>query len=155
MKPIRRATRSDLEALLELWLELLEHHATLDPHYQIRERGLGGLRKALEAQLDEAESALFVWEEDGELLGFCGARIDRAPPILKERRRAEIADLLVEPSARRRGLGRALAAAAAGWARQQGVERIEVRVVAGNVEGQAFWRALGYADFVNVLHRRL
>lgn len=155
MKPVRQATRSDLDGLLQLWLELLEHHAPLDPHYQIRERGLGGLRKALEAQLDDAESALFVWEEDGELLGFCGARIDRAPPILEERRRAEIADLLVEASARRCGRGRALVAAATGWAREQGAERLEVRVVAGNVEGQAFWRALGYADFVNVLHRRL
>ena len=155
MKRVRQATRSDLEGLLQLWRELLEHHARLDPHYQIRERGLDGLRKALEAQLDDVESALFVWEENGDLLGFCGARIDRAPPILEERRRAEIADLLVEPSARRRGCGRALVAAATGWARKQGVERIEVRVVAGNVAGQAFWRALGYADFVNVLHRRL
>ena len=110
---------------------------------------------ALEAQLDDVESVLFVWEEGGELLGFCGARVDRAPPILEERRRAEIADLMVEPPARRRGGGRALVEAATGWAREQGVERIEVRVVAGNVEGQAFWRALGYADFVDVLHRRL
>lgn len=155
MKPVRQATRSDLDGLLQLWLELLEHHARLDPHYQIRGGGLSGLRKSLEAQLDDVESVLFVWEEGGELLGFCGARVDRAPPILEERRRAEIADLMVEASARRRGGGRALVEAATGWAREQGVERIEVRVVAGNVEGQAFWRALGYADFVDVLHRRL
>jgi hypothetical protein len=35
------------------------------------------------------------------------------------------------------------------------VRRLEVRVVAGNAEGQGFWRALGYQDFVDVLQRRL
>ena len=91
----------------------------------------------------------------GGVFGCAGARADRAPPSLEERYRAEIAELRVEASARRRGGGRALVEAATGWVREQGVERIEVRVVAGNVEGQAFWRALGYADFLDVLHRRL
>jgi hypothetical protein len=33
--------------------------------------------------------------------------------------------------------------------------RVEVRVAARNAEGQAFWRALGFGDFVDVLDRRL
>jgi GNAT superfamily N-acetyltransferase len=152
---IRRAGREDLEGLRGLWLALVEHHASLDPVWRLREGAAAGLRKALEAQLDGADAALFVGEEEGELLGFCGVRIDRAPPVLEERRRAEVADLWVEPSARRGGLGRALVEAATAWARERGAPRIEVRVVAGNAEGQGFWRALGYGAFVDVLHRRL
>jgi len=61
----------------------------------------------------------------------------------------------VRPAARRRGIGRALAVAATDWVRGCGVQRIEVQVASRNVEGQAFWRALGYGDLMDVLHRRL
>lgn len=84
-----------------------------------------------------------------------GARIDRAPPILLEVERAEITDLGVRPHRRRRGVGRALAEAALAWVRERGVARVEVRVVAGNPEGRAFWRALGFSEHVAVLERRV
>ena len=41
------------------------------------------------------------------------------------------------------------------WVRDRGVERVEIQVASGNPEGQAFWRALGYADLMSVLHKRL
>ena len=69
--------------------------------------------------------------------------------------RAEITDLGVREGLRRRGIGRALVGAAADWITERGVARVEVRVAAGNREGQAFWRALGYGDLMDVLHRRL
>jgi hypothetical protein len=34
------------------------------------------------------------------------------------------------------------------------VERTTVRVASGNAEAQAFWRGLGYTDFMDVLQRR-
>jgi ribosomal protein S18 acetylase RimI-like enzyme len=79
----------------------------------------------------------------------------RAPAELAERARAEITELWVRPGARRSGLGGSLAGAALAWAREQGAERVEVRVAARNAEGQAFWRALGFGSFVDVLDRRL
>lgn len=87
--------------------------------------------------------------------GFCAARLERAPPIQVETVRAEITDLWVTPERRRRGVGRELVAAALSWAKERGVERCEVRVASANEEGQAFWRALGFGDLVDVLHRRL
>ena len=91
----------------------------------------------------------------GELVGFCAVRIDRAPPILVEVERAQITDLFVVESLRRKGLARALVASALEWVRARRVGRIEVRVVRGNPEGQAFWRSLGFSDLMDVLHRRL
>jgi hypothetical protein len=35
------------------------------------------------------------------------------------------------------------------------VPRVEVRVAARNRVGQAFWRGLGFEDFVDVLDRQL
>ena len=39
--------------------------------------------------------------------------------------------------------------------RRNGMKRVEVRVASRNPEGQAFWRALGFGDLMDVLHRRL
>ncbi len=81
-------------------------------------------------------------------------RVERAPGVLVETARAEISELGVAPGSRRQGIGRALAEAARCWAESQAAARLEVRVAARNPEGQAFWRALGYDAFVDVLHRR-
>lgn len=151
---VRRASRRDRNRLMELWLGLLAHHEPLDPHYRLRPGSEGEWRRLVERLLDSSDAAVFVWEEDGALLGFCTAQVEQAPPVLVERSRAEITDLMVEPRARRRGIGRALAEAGGAWIRERGVERTTVRVAAHNPEGQAFWRALGFADFMDVLQRR-
>ena len=49
----------------------------------------------------------------------------------------------------------ALVEAAQIWVRERGVARIEIQVARGNLEGQAFWRALGYGPLMDVLHKRL
>lgn len=151
---VRPAGPRDRDRLVELWLGLLEHHALLDPHYRVQEGSEREWRRLVDGLLRRSDAAVFVWEEDGRLLGFCTAQVEKAPSVLVERSRAEITDLLVEPAARRRGIGRALVEACAGWIRSEGVERTTVRVASGNPEAQAFWRGLGYTDFMDVLQRR-
>jgi GNAT superfamily N-acetyltransferase len=72
-----------------------------------------------------------------------------------ETERAEITDLLVGENERRRGFGRALVGHALRWVEERGVARCEIRVHARNAEGQAFWRSLGFDDWMDVLQRRL
>ena len=152
---VRRAVARDLDRVAALWCAITEHHARLDPLFTLRPDAAAEIDALLRTQLADPDAAVFVWEERGDVPGFCIVRIDRAPPILAETTRAEITDLGVRPAVRRRGIGRALAAAATGWARGCGVRRVEVQVASRNAEGQAFWRALGYGDLMDVLHRRL
>jgi GNAT superfamily N-acetyltransferase len=152
---IRRAGTSDLDALTALWLECAADHAAFEPLFTLRPGAEACMRRVLAAQLADLDAAFFVHESAGGIDGFCSARIDRAPPIHPETLRAEITDVSVRAASRRRGIGRALVAAALEWARAREVARIEVRVVSGNALGQQFWRALGFDAFVDVLHRRL
>ena len=117
--------------------------------------GLSRLEALSMLETGDRDSAVFVWEEAGGLVGFCSVRVEPSPAAMVEASRAEIADLGVRADQRREGIGRALALAARTWAGARGAERLEVRVAARNPEGQAFWRALGYEGFVDVLHRRL
>jgi GNAT superfamily N-acetyltransferase len=148
---VRRAGRRDLDRVAELWIALTEHHAARDPYFALRHGAREEVRRLLEAQLRDPDCAILL----AEGAGLCIVRVDRSPPILAEVERAEVTDLYVVPEARRRGLGSRLVEGALAWVRRRGVERVEVRVGADNAEGQAFWRATGFGDFMDVLQRRL
>jgi len=152
---LRRAGANDLTGLVELWIEVTAHHAALDPLFTIRPNARPVIERLIGSQLRDTDAAIFVVDSSDALTGFCCVRIDRAPPILEETRRAEITDLGVQAAHRRRGLGRLLAAAALDWSAERGVDRVEVRVASRNAEGQAFWRELGFGDLMDVLQRRL
>jgi ribosomal protein S18 acetylase RimI-like enzyme len=74
---------------------------------------------------------------------------------MQETMRAEITDLGVRGDARRRGIATALLETALDWVRASGATRIEVQVAHANAVGQAFWRARGFGDFMDVLDKRL
>jgi ribosomal protein S18 acetylase RimI-like enzyme len=152
---IRPAAVHDLDRLAALWSALASHHAPLDPLFRLRPDAGARIRALLEPQLHDPDAALLVCDLGGDLAGFCAVRALRAPPIFEETERAEISDLAVRDGLRRRGIGRALAEAGLAWAAERGLGRVEVRVAAANREGQAFWRALGFGDLMDVLQRRL
>ena len=160
---VRVARMQEIDRVAALWAMITEHHADLDPLFRMR-RGTvaeGELRELLRAIARDPDAQILVFDaaaegvEQSELVGLCIVRVDRAPPILEETERAEITDVGVRPAERRRGVARMLVEEAMDWVRDRGVERVEIQVASGNPEGQAFWRALGYADLMSVLHKRL
>lgn len=160
---VRVARMQEMDRVAALWTMITEHHAGLDPLFRMR-RGTvaeGELRELLRAMSRDPDAVILVFDASGEqagpsdLVGLCIVRIDHAPPILEETERAEITDLGVRVDARRRGIARQLVEAAFAWVRVAGVERVEVQVASGNAEGQAFWRALGFGDLFDVLHKRI
>lgn len=152
---VRTARLRDLDRVAALWSAITSHHADIDPLFQMRPDAGGELRELLAAMLRDRDAEILVYDIDGDLPGMCIVRVDHAPPILEEVERAEITDLGVREGFRRRGIGRALVAEAMRWVRASGVRRVEVQVAHGNAEGQAFWRAEGFGDFMDVLHKRL
>jgi len=152
---VRPAVTRDLDRVAALWSAITEHHRSLDALFTQRSDGDDTLRELIGELHRDRDAAIFVFDVDGDLPGMCIVRIDHAPPILEETERAEITDVGVREDARRRGIARRLVEAALAWVRAAGVERVEVQVAVGNPEGQAFWRAMGFGDLLDVLHRRL
>ena len=154
---VRIARLREIDQVSALWTLITEHHATLDPLFRMRRGPVaeGELRELLRALHRDPDAEILIYDRNGTPEGLCIVRIDRAPPILEETERAEITDLGVRPALRRRGIARLLVEEAQAWVRDRGVARIEIQVATGNVEGQAFWRAIGYADLMDVLHKRL
>lgn len=152
---VRPARRADAAGVADFWQALIDAHAALDPTFALRDGARAGLESAIAHALDDPDAGLWVADREGVAVGFCAAHVDRAASPLVEHARAELTELWVTPASRRSGIGRALADAALAWAVERGAVRIEVRVAFRNGAGQAFWRALGFGDFVDVLDRRL
>lgn len=156
MGGVRPAGARDVDRVVALWTALLSHHQLIDPHWRMAAGAEQEWQAFLGRLLRDPDAAVLVWDEpDGDLLGFCAAQIGRAPPVMAERARCEVTDLFVREDARRRGIAAALVNAALAWCVERGVDRVVARVATQNTEGQAFWRAAGFGDFVDVLQRRL
>ncbi len=152
---IRPAENRDLDRVAALWTAITEHHRSLDPVFAMRPDADAALRDLLAAMHRDPETLILVYDDEGDLPGMAIVRIDEQPPIMRETQRAEITDLGVREGERRRGIASGLVEAALEWIRISGVDRVEVNVARGNREGQAFWRARGFGDLMDVLQLRL
>ena len=154
-KCVRPAQHQDLDRVAVLWTAITQHHESLDPLFTMRPDAGDALRELLTAMLRDPETLILLYDENRDLPGLMIVRVDQSPPILREAERAEITDLGVRKSERRRGIAGVLVDAGLEWVRASGVERVEVNVAHGNPEGQAFWRKRGFADLMDVLHLRM
>jgi GNAT superfamily N-acetyltransferase len=104
--------------------------------------GVGDMSARLAAVLAAPGHAVFAAEgADGAVLGWVHvcARLLLIDPLS-----AFVEGLVVAPGKRRRGVGRALMAAAEDWARDQGALVIRLRSAATREDAHAFYRVLGY-----------
>lgn len=152
---VRPAVARDLDRVAALWTAITHHHASLDPMFRMRADADVALSELLRTIQRDPDSAIYVFDRDGDLPGMCIVRLDRSPPIMEEVERAEITDLGVREDERRRGIAGRLVDEALRWVAASGVSRVEVQVARGNAEGQAFWAARGFGPIMDVLHKRL
>jgi ribosomal protein S18 acetylase RimI-like enzyme len=89
-----------------------------------------------------ADQAVFVAEEGEDLLGWVHVQeflsLAGDPTGL-------VSGLVVDPAARRRGLGRDLMRRAEDWARARGLDSLRLRARAARTDAHAFYRSLGFA----------
>jgi ribosomal protein S18 acetylase RimI-like enzyme len=147
---IRAATERDLGTLEALFEELDGQHRERLPTRFRAPTERARSHEHLLGLLAKPSTILIAGD-----LGFVHVvlRDALAAPIFVPRRFAMIDNLVVAARARRRGIGRALVAAADEWARQRGATDVELAVYAINDEALAFYRALGFADLVYRLTR--
>jgi GNAT superfamily N-acetyltransferase len=148
---VRRAVAADRQALLRLWLDLVEHHRRLDPAYPQPPALDETLGRELERGLRSERCRVLVADAGDGPIGFLFGEIEPGPSPAQ---RGRIQELYVEPDWRRRGLGTALTDAARRWFGERGVDRVAVRVEPANKDGLRFWTRSGFVENARILEWR-
>lgn len=87
------------------------------------------------------EGAVLVAEADGAVLGWihvCGIRFFQSPPF------AEVGGLVVDETARGKGVGKLLVEAGARWAAERGYRKLRVRSNVVREDAHRFYERVGF-----------
>ena len=143
---IRRATDADVATLGRLGALLMRAHYGFDPK-RFMDPGddpESGYAWFLGTQLREEDVAVFVAQQEDEVLGYVYAGIE--PQSWKELRETAgfIHDVAVDERGRRMGVATALIEAAIEWLASRGMPRVVLWTAEGNADAQRLFSKLGF-----------
>ena len=95
------------------------------------------------ATLQDPDALLVVADDCGDVVGMAAGHVHR-PSTFSEEIAVELSSVYVRPTHRRQGLGRALTAEVARFARRCGVGRVTLRTFAQNDGALETWRRIGF-----------
>jgi ribosomal protein S18 acetylase RimI-like enzyme len=145
---IRAARASDEASLLAMVTAEMENHARLDPRFRLRRDAAARYAVYLRDRARDLDSAIFVAEREGRVVGGVIASVRVQESFFEARRFGYVSDLVVDPEFRRQGIGRALWEKARTWLRVPGVDIIRLHVAARSEAARAFWKSVGAEEFL-------
>ena len=90
------------------------------------------------------DQALFVAENDGTIVGWVHVY---ARAVLEHDVAAEVVGIVVDPNARRQGIGKALLARVEQWAKEHGLDCVRIGSASHRTDAHAFYETLGYQKY--------
>lgn len=151
---IRIANLEDTPQLMELFDGSLRNMAALQPWQW---RVVPQEEKFVQAAILAPNGMLYVWEENGRLLGLASLFVNEKDEstIRLPCRYVDLDTLYVRPEARNRGIGTALYQAAQRWAMEQGAKRLELMTLGENKAARAFYAKIGMQEQSIILTQAL
>jgi len=154
---IRTAVVADIPAIIELFGPIDALHTAGAPYAFRGSSAIPRAAQRIEELIAGPNTTILVAAVDERVVGQVGIEIvviaDRMPFV--PRQYGLVQDLMVAASARERGIGSALMAAAEHWVTAQGVEAMELNVWAFNESALRLYERLGYATQMRRLRRVL
>lgn len=152
---VRPACMADLPLIVELRLALLREHGDNPIYERLRPDAPDRARRLFAAQLRSPDEVIFLGEVDGELSGILRCIQTGGLPLLFPATHGYISSVYVVPRARRRGVLRALLAAAIQWCEARGLTELRLHNASDNAVANAAWDALGFRVVEHLRVRRL
>jgi len=152
---IRRANSADIPGLARLWQEKMTVQQQSNRRYRMAPDAAARWSQAAALYLDDPLAAVFVAQRGNELVGYVVLRCEASPPGLLPEQIGKVVDMAVGLHSDQNGLGRRLWDSARSWFTAQSLTRVEAHVPRFMPVEQAFWRAMGAIDVVDVLWMKL
>ena len=148
---VRKYRREDLERIKEITVICFEgvsiDHGIEKAFGQFAETDWKA-RKAAHMDDDAAANpdGIFVWEEDGEVIGYITTRLFRDALI------GQIPNISVLPGHQGKGIGKALMKSAFDYFEDSGMKVAKIETLAQNEIGQNFYPSAGFKEITRQIH---
>jgi GNAT superfamily N-acetyltransferase len=149
---IRRANPNDGPNLFSAWQQMRQHNASHDPRIILAPVTETDFSAGLYESLSRPGATTLVAEMEGQVVGFVSAAVVANTPDRLPERHVSIGYIFVDPDHRRGGVARSLVDAVREWAgEQEGIQHLEMPVIAADTAAAAFWRSVGFTPFIERL----
>lgn len=154
---VRPARPADLPAIGRLAALLVGTHHALDPERFLAPTSRTPLDYAsyLGSQLENPAVAVLVALERGEVVGYTYAAVEGYDYMSLRGPAGVLHDIMVDPRARGRGIGRRLLDATLAFLRSRGAPRVVLSTAEGNVAAQRLFASAGFRRTMLELTREL
>lgn len=148
---IRAAALTDLSELTRLWYEKTVLHQQYDRRFSLASDAETQWTAAVVSWLQHPNCKMLAAEQDAQLLGYIVGWVKPAPPGLLPAQVGWVTDLVVDMHSHWGGVGRLLFESLREWFVGQNIENIVAQVPRREIVGQAFWRAHGAVEWVDLM----
>ena len=156
MKPrlsVRAADLDDLASVVELRLALLREYSDHPLYGRLRPDARTRALELYRGQLTAHNEQIFVAELDGDVVGVLRCVDTLSSPLLYPERYCYVSSVYVRPAVRRRGVLRALLAAAEDWCEERGIDEMRLHNATSSPVAERTWSSLGF-EVVEHVRRR-
>ena len=152
---VRPARLDDLPAIVEMRLALLREYGDHPLYANLRSDARDRALELFRAQLLSPTETMLLAERRGEVVGLMRCVESPSSPLLYPDRFCYVSSVYVRPAERRRGVLRALMAAAESWCAKLGITEMRLHSATSSSEAAGAWDALGFEVVEHVRRRTL
>ncbi|NPD88550.1 MAG: GNAT family N-acetyltransferase [Asgard group archaeon] len=142
---IREFNLSDIDFIVEIWVDILNWHAEFDQEFILDPEGRTNFRFVLKSAFSDPSQTVYIALHEEEIVGFVYGYIKKHSGFFKKRTVAHVSDIAVKENYRRKGIGTALMRRfELDFARKNGVNGLSLYVHFNNEQGLNFYEKLGF-----------
>jgi ribosomal protein S18 acetylase RimI-like enzyme len=147
-----KAEQMHVDAIVEIWKDFMDYHKDLNPIFARSNAGHETFKEFLQQEIENEDSFAAVSVENEEVIGYILAKKSGRPPCFEKTDFCFITDIMIKEQYRKKGYGKKLIDAVTKWAKEKGLDRIELQVVPSNDLAYAFYHKLGFTDMLHTLY---
>ena len=151
---VRPARVDDLNEIVDLRLALLREYSDAPLYSRLRPDAPDRARELYYTQLISPNETMFVAHRGEPIVGILRCVDTISSPLLLPERYCYVSSVYVIPAERRRGVLRALLAAAERWCEDRGLSEIRLHNSGSSTVAAGVWEAFGF-EVVEEVRRRV
>lgn len=148
---VRPANSSDLPDLSRLWYEKTILQLQTDRRWKLASDAQVSWSAQVAEWIMDDQYCVLIGARGNQIAGFMVGRLQTAPPGLLPKTVGAVIDITIDVHGHPEGVGQALFQAIRDWFQGQGIQQIMTYVPRRQAVDQAFWRALGATEWVDVM----